>query len=128
MLAHLRGPDYTSFKEEYTRFLDTSGAGARTHADDEHPRAKLVAHVLPSEIWAHYGAVCAYESLLPGAPVASLHALRIEGKRLRYLLDRCGTGADRRTVTATSVASRIEAATTDEIFAFIDNELGRRSG
>ena len=48
--------------------------------------------------------------------------------RLRYLLDRCGTGADRRRVTATSVASRIEAATTDEIFAFIDNELGRRSG
>ncbi|TMQ58651.1 MAG: CHAD domain-containing protein, partial [Candidatus Eisenbacteria bacterium] len=96
MLAHLRGPDYTSFKEEYTRFLDTSGAGARTPADDEHPRATRVAHVLPSEIWAHYGAVCAYESLLPGAPVASLHALRIEGKRLRYLLEFFRDVLDRR--------------------------------
>ena len=43
--------------------------------------------MLPSELWAHHGAVSAYQSLLPGAPVGALHALRIEGKRLRYLLE-----------------------------------------
>jgi CHAD domain-containing protein len=87
MLAHLRGPEYARFKEGYTKFLDTPGAGARARDDEAVRRPTQVAHVLPAEIWAHFGAVLAYAASLPGARVEALHALRIEGKRLRYLLE-----------------------------------------
>jgi len=87
MLAHLRGPLYAEFKKLYAGFLETPGAGTRSHAGEAIPRATLVAHVLPSELWAHYGAVRAYGAALPGSPVETLHALRIDGKRLRYLLE-----------------------------------------
>jgi CHAD domain-containing protein len=84
MIDHLRGQAHAVFKEQYTAFLETPGAGARSDAS---PRPTLVRHVLPTEIWAHYGAVCAFEKMLPWASVETLHALRIEGKRLRYLLE-----------------------------------------
>jgi CHAD domain-containing protein len=85
MLAYLRGPEYAGFKRSYGRFLETEGAGSR--AGGGIPRPTSVEHVLPSELWAQYSAVRAYESLLPAAPVETLHALRVEGKRLRYLLE-----------------------------------------
>ena len=84
MMDHLRGQAHAVFKEQYTAFLDTPGVGARSEAS---PRPTLVRHVLPYEIWAHYGVLCAYEKMLPWASVETLHALRIEGKRLRYLLE-----------------------------------------
>ena len=87
MLAYLRGPEYARFKEGYAKFLATPGAGARAQDDEAVRRPTQVAHVLPAEIWAHFGAVLAYASSLPGARVDALHALRIEGKRLRYLLE-----------------------------------------
>jgi CHAD domain-containing protein len=87
MLAHLSGQSYADFKDSYTSFLDTPGAGARAPAADVVPRPTLVSHVLRPELWAHYGAVCAFETVLPWASVETLHALRIEGKRLRYLLE-----------------------------------------
>ena len=87
MLRYLGEKAYADFKQRYRSFLDTPGAGARTPGPGESPRPSLVAHVLRSEVWAHYGRVCAFESVLPDAPVETLHALRIEGKRLRYLLE-----------------------------------------
>jgi len=84
MMDHLRGQVHAVFKEQYTAFLDTPGAGARSEAA---PKPTLVRHVLPFEIWSHYAALCAYEKMLPWASVETLHALRIEGKRLRYLLE-----------------------------------------
>ena len=84
MMDHLRGQAHAVFKEQYTAFLDTPGAGARSEAS---PRPTLVRHVLPYEIWTHYGSLCAYEKMLPWASAETLHALRIEGKRLRYLLE-----------------------------------------
>jgi CHAD domain-containing protein len=84
MVEYLRGQAHAGFKEQYTSFLDTAGAGARSDAS---PRPTLVRHVLPYELWAHYGALCAFERVLPWASAETLHALRIEGKRLRYLLE-----------------------------------------
>jgi len=87
MLAHLKGEPYAEFREEYAHFLDTPGAGARTRTPDEAPYPTLVAHVVPAEIAAHHAAVCAFGTVLPWASVEMLHALRIEGKALRYLLE-----------------------------------------
>jgi CHAD domain-containing protein len=87
MLAHLDSREWSAFKQEYGVFLATPGAGARSVVNGELPRAQLVAHVVPAEVWQHYGAIRAYESVLPWAAVETLHALRIECKRLRYVLE-----------------------------------------
>ena len=84
MIDHLRGQAHAVFKEKYTAFLETPGAGARS---DPSPRPTLVRHVLPYEIWEHHGELCAFEKMLPWASVETLHELRIHGKRLRYLLE-----------------------------------------
>ena len=84
MMDHLRGQAHAVFKERYTAFLETPGAGARP---DSSPQPTLVRHVLPYEIWSHHGALFAFEHMLPWASVETLHALRIRGKRLRYLLE-----------------------------------------
>lgn len=84
MADHLGGHVHAMFKERYTAFLDTPGAGARAGAA---PRPTLVAHVLPFETWAHYGALLSFERTLAVATDESLHELRIWGKRLRYLLE-----------------------------------------
>ncbi len=87
MLAHLNGQVYADFKEGFSRFLGTPGFGVRTRTPDLVPHPVLVAHVVPAEIWGHYAVVCAFGTVLPWASVEMLHALRIEGKRLRYLLE-----------------------------------------
>jgi CHAD domain-containing protein len=38
-------------------------------------------------MWDHYGRVRAYETVLAWASIEAIHALRIECKRLRYLLE-----------------------------------------
>lgn len=87
LLAHLDGHGYAAFKESYGEFLDTPGAGVQKSRDGDVPRPSLVAHVVPTEVWAHYGALRAFEPSLRWASVPTLHALRIEGKRLRYVLE-----------------------------------------
>jgi CHAD domain-containing protein len=87
MLAHLDSDAWATFKGDYALFLATPGAGVRPAVDGEVPRPQLVAHVLPAEIWQHYGAIRAYEPVLQWAAVETLHALRIECKRLRYVLE-----------------------------------------
>ncbi len=84
MLAYLDSDAYRGFKDDYSKFLETAGAGARSAATAE---PQLVQHILPTKLWSHYSAVRAYETVLPWAAIETLHALRIEGKRLRYLLE-----------------------------------------
>src|SRR6185295_15841827 len=86
LLACLDGKDYRQFKKAYTRFLNSRPRIAGP-ARDLRLEPVLVRHVLPGRLWEHYGAVRAYEAALPGAPVETLHALRIESKRLRYALE-----------------------------------------
>lgn len=74
---------YAQFIEDFTAFLLTEGAGARAdHSGDVQP--SRVRHVLPTLIYTHLGSVRAYDEVLPGADDTTLHALRIEFKRLRY--------------------------------------------
>jgi triphosphatase len=87
MLAYLNGDDYQAFKERYETFLSSAGAGVKDAAPDDSPEPHLVRHILPAEIWGHYGRVRAYDTVLGWASIETIHALRIEGKRLRYLLE-----------------------------------------
>ena len=48
---------------------------------------RLVRELAPAAVWAAFGRVLAYEGIQRWADVPTLHALRIEGKRLRYSLE-----------------------------------------
>jgi triphosphatase len=86
LLSHLDGESYRDFTKRYGEFLSSTGAGVKDASDDS-PQPHLVRHVLPTEIWDHYGRLRAYETVLEWAPIETIHSLRIEGKRLRYLLE-----------------------------------------
>jgi CHAD domain-containing protein len=74
---------YRRFVGEFSDFLTTPGKGAVSVKEDEvHPYQ--VRHLLPTLIYDHLGAVRAYDHALADADLDTLHALRIEFKRLRY--------------------------------------------
>ena len=87
LLAYLNGRDYQTFKESYEAFLSSTGEGLKDAAPDDAPEPHLVRHILPAKMWDHYGRVRVYETVLAWASVETIHALRIECKRLRYLLE-----------------------------------------
>jgi CHAD domain-containing protein len=87
LLAYLDGEDYQDFKAGYEIFLSSVGAGVKDTDPDEPPVPHLVRHILPAEIWNQYGKVRAYETVLAWASIETIHAMRIEAKRLRYLLE-----------------------------------------
>jgi len=78
--------EYRRFVNDFSQFLTTEGAGARLHSDDLTP--SQVRHVLPTLIYAHVGAVRAFDGVIGEAieqnDQVMLHNLRIEFKRLRY--------------------------------------------
>jgi triphosphatase len=87
LLAYLNGADYKAFKESYDSFLSSTGAGVKDAAPDDAPEPHLVRHILPADVWHQYGRVRAYETVLGWASIETIHAMRIECKRLRYLLE-----------------------------------------
>lgn len=86
MLEYLDGGAYRRFVADFGGFLTQPGAGARTIPDGA-PTPTQVRHIVPSLIWTRYEAVRAYERLLPGAPLPTYHALRIDCKGLRYAME-----------------------------------------
>jgi CHAD domain-containing protein len=70
--------------EEFRSWMRQAAALTREPVADG---ASRVAEALPLAIWQQYIVVRQYETRLSGAPVAVLHELRIETKRLRYLLE-----------------------------------------
>jgi len=87
LVTYLSAAEYRSFTERYGAFLSTPGAGVKDVTPGDPPEPRLVRHVLPAAIWEHYGNIRAYETVLDWASLETIHALRIEGKRLRYLLE-----------------------------------------
>lgn len=87
LLAYLSGDDYRAFKEDYDAFLSSAGTGVKDAAPDDLPEPQLVRHILPGQIWDQYGRVRAYDTVLEWASIETIHALRIEAKHLRYLLE-----------------------------------------
>jgi triphosphatase len=86
LLRHLDSGEYRDFVKPYDEFLATPGAGVKGSGDDT-PNPQLVRHVLPTEVWDHYARVRAYETVMSWASLETIHALRIEAKRLRYPLE-----------------------------------------
>jgi CHAD domain-containing protein/uncharacterized protein YjbK len=86
MLAYLDSERYSRFVERFGQFLSTSGAGAMPRPVNG-PTSFLVRHIAPQLLYSRYEAVRAYEPLLDSAPIDLLHALRIDFKRLRYVLE-----------------------------------------
>jgi CHAD domain-containing protein len=75
---------YRRFIEDFANFLTTSGAGARANGDESGAVPSRVRHILPTLLYSHLGAVRAYDGVIAEADETTLHALRIEFKRLRY--------------------------------------------
>lgn len=87
LTTYLNGKDYRAFIDRYKAFLSEAGAGVRNPESSEAVEPLLVRQALPAAVWDHYGRVRAYETVLGWASLETLHTLRIEAKRLRYLLE-----------------------------------------
>ncbi len=86
MLEYLDGKRYERFVRDFGEFLLTEGVGALPVPADK-PVPHQVSHLVSSLIYDRYQVVRGYETVLDGAPIETLHALRIDCKRLRYSLE-----------------------------------------
>ncbi len=77
---------YARFLNAFARFVMTPEHDAIT-SDDDDPAPYLVRHVAPRLIYERYATVRAYERILNDPSLDTLHALRIDAKRLRYILE-----------------------------------------
>jgi CHAD domain-containing protein len=75
---------YRDFVDDYLDFTESPGAGAIA---TPMVRPSLVRDTAGSRILAAYEHVRAYQTIITWADVTTLHALRIEVKRLRYALE-----------------------------------------
>ncbi len=85
MARHLQDEDYLGFKTNFNRFLQAPDSAAPVSeylAMSSHLR-----DIVPVLVYERYAAVRAYEPILSSASIAQLHALRIEFKKLRYVLE-----------------------------------------
>lgn len=86
MLAYLDSKQYQRFVQEFGQFLVTEGAGALPPPPGR-PVPQQVYQVVPALIYTRYEVVRGYEPVIENAPLDTLHALRIDCKRLRYALE-----------------------------------------
>ncbi len=90
LLALLESKGYTHFIEDYSEFLTQPGSGAKT-IDSDTITPSQVRHILPGLLHEHLAVVRAYDDVITDDIMATedttLHALRIEFKRLRYATD-----------------------------------------
>jgi CHAD domain-containing protein len=86
MLAYLDGRAYHRFVTDFQAFVAAPGAGALPIPPGA-PVPHQVRHIVPRLILTRYAAVRAFETVIPGAALTTMHALRIECKGLRYALE-----------------------------------------
>ena len=84
LVARLDSKGYREFVDDYLEFSESAGA-----AEVKPPlgQPSLVRDTAGSRILAAYEHVLAYQTIITWADVATLHSLRIEGKRLRYTME-----------------------------------------
>jgi CHAD domain-containing protein len=86
LIAYLDGKPYRAFVQGFGEFARSPGAGVKPVSDVE-PERFLVRDVLSSTVWQRYETVRAYGRVFDRAPMATLHAWRIDCKYLRYTLE-----------------------------------------
>ena len=84
LVRALDAPAYGRWLRSAVTFLSTPGAGVPATVPGEPIHVRELA---PARIWTAYGRLLAYDAVVPWADVPTLHAIRIEGKRLRYALE-----------------------------------------
>ena len=84
MIARLDSRSYREFVDDYLDFTESPREGEIVTPLGQ---PSLVRDTAGSLILAAYERVRAYETIIAWADVRTLHALRIEGKRLRYTLE-----------------------------------------
>jgi CHAD domain-containing protein len=75
---------YGHFVDDYRAFTDQPGSGVKEPRPNE---PSLVREAAGGRIWQAYEHVRAHDAALRWADAEGLHALRIDGKRLRYTLE-----------------------------------------
>jgi CHAD domain-containing protein len=85
LIDELDSGRYTEFIEEMKEFIEAGANEAANVASPTLPHR--IRDRVPSQIWAAYEAVRAFELVLPWADVETLHQLRIAAKWLRYDLE-----------------------------------------
>lgn len=81
----LDSKSYRRFVKNFSKFLTTPEMGARA-VDTTNAIPYQLRHILPAMIYEHLSTARAYETVLAAADAETLHALRIEFKRLRYIV------------------------------------------
>jgi triphosphatase len=76
---------YKRFATDFAGFVTTTGKGSASVCDE--PQPILVRQVAPQLVYEHLATVRAYETVLDGASLDTLHSLRIQVKRLHYALE-----------------------------------------
>jgi CHAD domain-containing protein len=84
LIELLDGPAYRRFAQDHLALVQDEGAAVRTTPATHPTRVRDTA---ASRIWLTYETVRAYDGALRWADVATLHAMRIAVKRLRYALE-----------------------------------------
>lgn len=82
-IKRVDGRAYAEFVEAFGGFVTTPDMGAKS-VDSKKVVPYQVRHVVPVILHTHLAAVRAYDTVLERADFPTLHALRIEFKRLRY--------------------------------------------
>jgi CHAD domain-containing protein len=86
MLNYLDGKRYQSFVDEFNTFLATKGDGAKKIKKSK-PGTYRVYQAVPILIYKRYSVLRGYDEIINEAQLETLHALRIDVKRFRYLLE-----------------------------------------
>jgi CHAD domain-containing protein len=86
LVDHFNSASYEEFKLSFNYFIQTHGYGERVIPDYE-PTPSRVYEIAPYLIYACLARVRTYEIITQTASIQQLHALRIEFKRLRYILE-----------------------------------------
>jgi CHAD domain-containing protein len=84
LLDLLASADYDRFINDYRALVDTTSDAAPGAGPDAAARVRDVA---AGRIWRAYERLRGHDAGVPFADVPALHALRIDGKRLRYTLE-----------------------------------------
>ncbi|MBN1201953.1 MAG: CHAD domain-containing protein [Anaerolineae bacterium] len=87
LVAELDSKRFSRFVSHFHAFLVTPGEGASSMPDPAEAVAFQVRHIAPRLIYERFEQVRAYETVMDNADLPTLHALRIDFKRLRYTLE-----------------------------------------